>query len=174
YWASGGRCRLIANAGGLNPRGCAATCQQALEESGCRSLRIGIVTGDDVLEKIRTRSTDSSASEFSNLDTGAPISEIRDRLLTANAYLGAAPIVAALADGADIVITGRVADPSLTVAPCVHHFGWDEIELDRLAGATVAGHLIECGTQVTGGISTDWLELPDVANIGFPIVEVFE
>ena len=97
---------------------------------------------------------------------------MRDRLVTANAYLGAAPIVEALAGGADIVITGRVADPSLVVAPCIHHFGWNENELDRLAGATVAGHLIECGTQVTGGISTDWLDVPDAAHIGFPIVEV--
>ena len=80
----------------------------------------------------------------------------------------------ALADGADIVITGRVADPSLVVAACVHHFGWNENDLDRLAGATVAGHLIECGTQVTGGISTDWLDVPDAAHIGFPIVEVSE
>jgi hypothetical protein len=94
--------------------------------------------------------------------------------VTANAYLGAAPIVKALAEGADIVITGRVADPSLTVSASIHHFGWSEHELDRLAGATVAGHLIECGAQVTGGISTDWLDVPHAVHIGFPIVEVFE
>jgi hypothetical protein len=171
YWSSGGRCRLIANAGGLNPRGCAEACSQALAEAGCRTLRIGIVTGDDLLATLRA-ATDSSAPEFCNLDTGAPIRHVRDRLVTANAYLGAAPIVEALAGGADIVITGRVADPSLTVAACVHHFGWGENELDRLAGATVAGHLTECGTQVTGGISTDWLDVPDAAHIGFPIVEI--
>jgi hypothetical protein len=112
--------------------------------------------------------------EYRNLDTGRPVSDVRDRLVTANAYLGAAPIVEALRGGADIVITGRVADPSLTVAAAIHHFGWDDSDLDELAGATVAGHLIECGTQVTGGISTDWLDVPDTAHIGFPIVEIHQ
>jgi hypothetical protein len=174
YWSTGGRCQLITNAGGLNPHGCAEACRAALAEAGCRSLRIGVVTGDDVLEIVRAAATNSAASAFRNLDTDESISTIRDRLVTANAYLGASPIAQALADGADIVITGRTADPSLVVAPCIHHFGWNETELDRLAGATVAGHLIECGTQVTGGISTDWLDVPDAAHIGFPIVEVYE
>jgi hypothetical protein len=171
YWSSGGRCRLITNAGGLNPRSCAEVCLQTIAEAGCRPLRIAIVTGDDVLQVIRD---DCSSSEFCNLDTGAALGQVRDRLVSANAYLGAAPIVQGLAAGADIVITGRAADPSLTVAACMHHFGWTETDLDRLAGATVAGHLIECGTQVTGGISTDWLHIPNPAHIGFPIVEVFE
>ena len=92
--------------------------------------------------------------------------------MTANAYLGSQPIAEALRRGADLVITGRVADPSLTVAACAHAFGWPADDWDRLAGATVAGHLIECGTQVTGGIATDWLEMPDVERIGFPIAEV--
>jgi hypothetical protein len=170
YWMSGGRCRVIANAGGLNPQGCAEACHAVLAEAGCRPLKIGVVTGDDVLELLRA--ANSSSSNFQNLDTNATLHEVRDRLVTANAYLGASPIVEALAGGADIVITGRVADPSLVVAPCIHHFGWNEKELHRLAGATVAGHLIECGTQATGGISTDWLDIPDAAHIGFPIVEV--
>ncbi len=174
YWSSGGRCRVIANAGGLNPRGCAEVCKAALEETGCRSLKIGIVSGDDVLEKVRAAAAAPASQEFRNLDTGAAIGEVADRLMTANAYLGAEPIVEALASGADIVITGRVADPSLVLAACIHHFGWVEYDLDRLAGATVAGHLIECGTQVTGGISTDWLNVPDPVHIGFPIVEVAE
>jgi Acyclic terpene utilisation family protein AtuA len=173
YWSFGGRCRLITNAGGLNPLGCAEACRAALEQAGCRSLRIGIVAGDDVLEQARAVAATQSHN-FKTLDTGASIGHIRDRLVTANAYLGAGPIIEALADGADIVITGRVADPSLVVAPCVYHFGWNEDQLDRLAGATVAGHLVECGTQVTGGISTDWLDVPDPAHIGFPIVEVAE
>jgi hypothetical protein len=168
YWAAGGRCRLITNAGGLNPRGCAETCIRMLEEAGCQPLTIGVVSGDDVLADLVV----ASPSEFTNLDTGEPIGSVQDRLVTGNAYFGAAPIAKALALGADIVITGRVADPSLVVAPCLHHFGWTDIDYDRLAGATVAGHLIECGTQVTGGISTDWLDVPDVAHIGFPIVEV--
>jgi hypothetical protein len=173
YWSSGGKCRLITNAGGLNPRGCAEACKEALVDAGCRPLRIGIVSGDDVVPAIRA-AADSSSTKFSNLDTGAAIHDVGDRLVTANAYLGAAPIVQALSDGADIVITGRVADPSLVVAPCIYHFGWSDSEYNRLAGATVAGHLIECGTQVTGGISTDWLDVPDVAHLGFPIVEVAE
>lgn len=174
YWSAGGRCRVIANAGGLNPRACAEACSRALADAGCRAMRIGVVRGDDVLDVLRATDADSRSEEFVNLDTGAPIDDVRDRLVTANAYLGAAPIVQALDEGAEIVITGRVADPSLVVAACAHHFGWrrDEDELDRLAGATVAGHLIECGAQVTGGVSTDWLALPDAAHIGFPIVEV--
>jgi hypothetical protein len=174
YWSAGGKCRLITNAGGLNPRGCAEACIAALEDAGCQTLRIGVVAGDDVLEIVRSAAGDSSSSEFRNLDTGAKIQDVRDRLVTANAYLGASPIMDALTDGADIVITGRVADPSLVVAAAINHFGWNDNEFDRLAGATVAGHLIECGTQVTGGISTDWLELPGAAHIGFPIVEVAE
>jgi hypothetical protein len=157
----------------LNPLGCAEACCKALAEAKCPQLRIGVVMGDDVLETVRAAATDASSTEFRNLDTGASISRVRDQLETANAYLGAAPIVEALAAGADIVITGRVADPSLVVAACAHHFRWNDNESDRLAGATVAGHLIECGTQVTGGISTDWLNVPISTPIGFPIVEVF-
>jgi hypothetical protein len=105
------------------------------------------------------------------LETGRNISEVAEQIVTANAYVGAAPILEALKRGADIVITGRIADPSLTVAPCVAHFGWSDDNFDALAGGTVAGHLIECGTQVTGGISTDWPKLQST-GIGFPIVEV--
>ena len=97
-----------------------------------------------------------------NLDTGQAIADVRNRIVTANAYLGARPIAEALARGADLVITGRVADPSLTVGPCAHWFGWSWDDWDRLAGATIAGHLIECGTQLTGGISTEWLQTPEV------------
>jgi fatty-acyl-CoA synthase len=173
YWATGGRCRLIVNAGGLNPAGCAAACRAALEEAGCRPLVIAVVTGDDVLPEL-LRNT-PTGDVFANLDTGEPLERVRDRLVTANAYLGRAGIVQALDQGADIVITGRVADPSLVVAACVHAFRWREGEAglwDRLAGATVAGHLLECGTQVTGGIATDWLDLPDPAHVGFPVAEI--
>ena len=172
YWASGGRCRVIANAGGLNPTACAVACAQALAEAGCRSLKIAVITGDDVLERLWHETDDEERLLFGHLDTQAPLAGIRDQLVTANAYLGAAPLVKALKHGADIVITGRVADPSLAVAPCLFHFGWSDHDWDRVAGATVAGHLIECGTQVTGGISTDWLDVPDPTHLGFPIVEV--
>ncbi|GAA4455730.1 acyclic terpene utilization AtuA family protein [Novipirellula rosea] len=174
YWAAGGKCRVIANAGGLNPSGCARACREVIENAGCRSLRIGIVSGDDVLENLRAAGRHSSADSFVNLDNRDSLGTVADRLVTANAYLGAAPIAHALTQQADVVITGRVADPSMVVAACVHHFGWNDDDLDCLAGATVAGHLIECGTQVTGGISTDWMEVPDPTHLGFPIVEVYE
>lgn len=170
YWSSGGRCRLIANAGGLNPLECARACIEALEKAGCRSLKIGVVTGDDVLGALLA--TDSGGEAFSNLDSSAPLLEVRDRLVTANAYLGCEGIVQSLRAGADIVITGRVADPSMVVAPCVFEFGWEQNDWDRLAGATVAGHLLECGTHVTGGIFTDWLDVPDPTHLGFPIAEI--
>ncbi len=170
YWAAGGHCRLIANAGGLNPVGCACACMAALENAGCRALKIGVVAGDDVLPLLLAG--DSSSKTFQNLDSQLSLSSVRDRLVTANAYLGCSGIVRALQAGADIVITGRVADPSMVVAPCVYAFGWEETDWDRLAGATVAGHLLECGTHVTGGISSDWLDVPDPAHLGFPIAEI--
>jgi len=174
YWAAGGRCRLIVNAGGLNPLACAQACRAALEEQGCRPLVIGVVSGDDVLPALlaRGQAADASGDTFSNLDSQAEIATVQDRLVTANAYLGCAGIVQALERGADLVITGRVADPSMVVAACVHAFGWKLDAWDALAGATVAGHLLECGTHVTGGIATDWLNVPDPVHLGFPIAEI--
>lgn len=175
YWKAGGRCRVVTNAGGLNPRGCAEACRKALETIGVTDRTIAIVSGDDVLPMLRSDLASGAAPDWAdNLDTGQAIAAVADRLITASAYVGAEPIVEALARGADIVITGRVADPSLTLGPCRHHFGWKADDWDRVAGGTVAGHLIECGAQATGGISTDWLDVPDVASIGFPIVEVAE
>ena len=169
FWRNGSKVRVITNAGGLNPNGCAQACAKLLRQAGLPSMKIGIVTGDDVLPLLLE---DPGTEAYANLETKEPIGRISQSLVTANAYLGADAIVEALCNGADLVITGRVADPSLTVAPCVAEFGWDFNDHDRIAGATVAGHLIECGTQVTGGISTDWLEIPDPASIGFPVVEV--
>src|SRR5262249_48277157 len=105
-------------------------------------------------------------------DTGAELSTIRSRLVSANAYLGARPIVQALKEGASIVITGRVADASLTVAPAVHEFGWDWQDWDRLSASTVAGHLIECGAQVTGGLWCNWQDVADLADVGYPVAEI--
>lgn len=174
FWRNGAQTRVITNAGGLNPHGCAQACLKVLREAGLARIKIGVVTGDDILPVLRTAGPVSEPSKlWSNSETGEPIKKIFDSLVTANAYLGAEPVVEALRAGADIVITGRVADPSLTVAPCVAEFGWSWDEHDKIAGATIAGHLIECGTQVTGGICTDWLHLPDLANIGFPIAEVY-
>lgn len=169
FWEKGSKVKIVTNAGGLNPLGCAEACFEVLKKV-CRQRKytIGVVTGDDVLHLIK----EGEPNAFKNLDDGSPISAVKDRLVTANAYLGAMSITDALNSGADIVITGRVADPSLTVGPCMHHYKWSWDDYDKIAGATIAGHLLECGTQVTGGISTDWLKLVDYFNVGFPIAEV--
>jgi hypothetical protein len=173
FWREEKALRIVTNAGGLNPVECARQCQNILRKAAITKLKVAAVSGDDVLPiLLEDMRGDPREILFPNLETGASIRSIQDRLVTANAYLGAAPLVEALQRGADLVITGRVADPSLTVAPCVAHFGWNLDDYTRLAGATVAGHLIECGTQVTGGNWTNWLELPDPVNIGFPIAEV--
>ena len=170
-WKAGSKCKLIANAGGLNPMGCANACAAALREAGCTGLVIGVVSGDDVLPILKSRVDEAL---FNNLETGEPLSTVLNRLVTANAYFGSAPIVDALKKGANIVITGRTADPSLVAAPAIFHYNWPWDQYDRIAGAIIAGHIIECGAQVTGGISTNWLEVPDVATIGFPFVEMEE
>jgi Acyclic terpene utilisation family protein AtuA len=180
YWAAGGKCRMITNAGGLNPHECGRACQKVLEESGCPAMKIAVVSGDDVLGLLQAAGDPlaspsgpaDSDSTFANLDSGEPLYSVRDRLITANAYMGSAALVEALEQGADIVITGRVADPSLVVSAVQHHFGWNSDDWNYLAGATVAGHLIECGTQVTGGNATDWLDVSSPDRIGFPIIEV--
>lgn len=170
HWKAGKRVKLVANAGGLNPRACAETTLAALRESECRGLKVALVTGDDVLHLAREPGAD--ADSFRNLETGEPIATVSDRLTTANAYLGAAPIVEALRQGANIVVTGRVADPSLVVACAQFEFGWSETDYNELANATVGGHIIECGTQATGGLLTDWLQIADTVDVGFPVIEV--
>ncbi len=170
YWNEGAHVRVVTNAGGLNPQGCAEACAAALKAAR-RPLKIGIVDGDDVLSLLKN---DPDDPLYTNLDTGQTLRSMDSALVTANAYLGARPIAQALELGADIVITGRVADPSLTVGPCAFHFQWAWNAYDKLAGATIAGHLIECGTQATGGMSTNWSSILDPVNLGFPIVEMNE
>ena len=169
FWKKGSRVRVVCNAGGLNPEGCALACVEALKAAGCGHLKVFVVSGDDVLPVL---GKDPGAALYRNLETGESMARIAGRLVAANAYLGARPIAEALQSGADIVVTGRVADPSLTVGPCMAHLGWTWEDWDKLASATVAGHLIECGTQVTGGILTGWMELGEVGQIGFPFVEM--
>jgi len=169
-WRAGHSAKVVCNAGGLNPRGCAAACAALLKEAGL-SKRIGVVDGDDVLPIIKG---DPECPTFANWETGAPVASVVDRLGTANAYIGAAPVAEALTLGADMVVTGRVADPSLVVGIAMHEFGWGGTDYDRLATATVAGHILECGAQACGGISTHWLDLPEPANMGFPVVELGE
>ena len=168
HWRGGGGVRVVSNAGGLAPAACAKACRAVLREAGFEQLRVAIVDGDDVLALVREAGNDA----FANAETGEPLEVVRDRLMTANAYLGAREIADALSAGAHIVVTGRVADPSLTVGACVAHHAWSWSDWDRLAGATIAGHLIECGPQATGGIATDWNRIPDLAGIGYPIAEV--
>ena len=155
--------KVVANAGGLNPRGCAAAVETVAAGLGL-SPRIAYVTGDDVLPRL------GEIGDLSNLDTGEPLG---DRMvLTANAYLGGWGIVDALDRGADIVITGRTTDAAIVMAPAAHHHGWARDDWDALAGALVAGHVIECGTQATGGNYSFFTEVPNLIHPGFPIAEI--
>lgn len=161
--------KVLANAGGINPRACAEAVTQVARELGLKGLRIGIVEGDDILgdlPKLLER-----GAPFTHMDTGAPLSSRLKDVQCANVYLGAAPLVEALAQGADVVICGRCTDPSLAVAPLVYEFGWKMDDYDKLASATVAGHILECGAQATGGNFYRWKSLKDLARIGYPIAE---
>ena len=169
YWHKGLRFRVITNAGGLNPEGCADACLGVLRRSGMHAKRIAVVLGDNVLDHLKS---DVDNPLYRNLDTGDSLSKVEKDLTTATAYLGARSIAEALSESADIVVTGRCADPSLTVSACAFHYRWKWEQYDELAGATVAGHLIECGTQVTGGISSSWLAMEPKTSLGFPIAEV--
>lgn len=168
YWKKGGRCKIVTNAGGLNPLACAEQCVKILKSEGL-SLKVAAITGDSVLAELKKTPAEPL---FNNLDTKKPLTTIADKLVTANAYIGAKTAAVAIDGGADIIIGGRIADPSLTVAPCLAHFKWSEEDYSKLAGATIAGHLIECGTQATGGISTNWLSVPSPSTMGFPIAEI--
>jgi hypothetical protein len=162
--------KVVTNAGGMNPHGCAARARALLDKAGLQERVLATVAGDDLLPRID--SLHQAGCSLSNLDTTQPLDSVRSRLVSANAYLGSEPIVRALEQGASIVITGRVADACLTVAPAVYEFGWPLDDWDRLAAATVAGHLIECGAQATGGLWCNWHELNDLAGVGYPLVEI--
>jgi hypothetical protein len=162
--------RVVTNAGGLNPPACAACCGEILRAVGLGEIPIGVVTGDDVLGLIPTWIEDGV--DLSHLETGAPIGGVISRLVAANVYLGARAIAEALHSGARFVVTGRCADASLTLGPAVAHFGWRWDEWNKLAGASAAGHLIECGAQATGGLWNGWTDIPDHAGIGYPIAEL--
>lgn len=164
------RLKVVTNAGGLNPRSCAAVCGTILDEAGQGREPVAVVEGDDVLGNLRDWS--EHGLDLAHMETGRPITDVLDRLVSANAYLGARPIATGLADGARLVVTGRVADASLTLGPACATFGWAWDDWPRLAGATVAGHLIECGAQVSGGLWHRWDELVDPAGVGYPIAEL--
>ena len=163
--------RVIANAGGVNPVACArAVLDVAVARGAAGKLRVGVVTGDDLLPHLDALI--AAGHPLANMETGEPLSTVRDRVLSANAYIGSTPIVEALARGANVVVTGRSTDTALTMAPLRHEFGWGTNDWNLLAAGIIAGHIIECGAQCSGGNCLyDWRNVPDLANVGYPIVE---
>jgi hypothetical protein len=163
--------KVLSNAGGVNVGGCAEAIRGAAAKLGLSGkVKIGVVTGDDVLEKLDSWLDDGV--EINSMDTGEPLAAIRDKVQSANVYLGAAPLVGALGKGANIIVGGRLTDTGLTLAPLMHEFGWSFDDWDKVSAGTIAGHIIECGAQSSGGnCQYDWPNIPDMANIGFPIVE---
>ena len=163
--------RIIANAGGVNPEACRQAVAAVVKKLGLKGVKIGVVNGDDVLADLQHLI--DSGEQLANMDTGDELAPHLDKVSSANVYIGALPIVEALDAGADIVITGRATDPSLVVAPLIHEFGWSFEDYDKLAAATVAGHIVECGAQCTGGNFVDWRQVPDMARIGYPVIEAY-
>jgi hypothetical protein len=162
--------KIVTNAGGMAPEECAQQAAAILARAGLVSTRVAAVSGDDLLPRLDELL--AAGEPFTNLDTGKLFGDVRPKIASANAYLGAKGIVTALGRGARIVITGRVADASLTVGPTVHEFGWSWSDWDRLAAASVAGHLIECGAQVTGGMFSGWTPGISLDNLGYPIAVI--
>src|ERR1051325_10191056 len=160
-----------ANAGYVNVKGCADAVREVARELGfVAKVKIGIVTGDDIMTRLDEFL--ATGIELRNMDTGEALSTVRDRIQSANVYLGAWPMVEALNQNAQIVITGRATDTGLTLAPLIHEFGWSATDWDKLSAGTIAGHIIECGAQASGGnCQYDWQNIPDMANVGFPIAE---
>jgi len=166
------RFNVITNGGGVNPFSCKDAIFEVAKKLGIKKLKIGVVFGDDILNKINDFI--SGGIELKNMETGESARIIKDKILSANVYFGAAPVVECLKQGADIVITGRVTDTGLTLAPMIYEFGWDMNNFDLMAVGTIAGHILECGGQASGGnFLGDWKNVPDLANIGFPIAEAY-
>ncbi|MEO7658178.1 MAG: acyclic terpene utilization AtuA family protein [Pyrinomonadaceae bacterium] len=163
--------KVLSNAGGVNVPGCAEAIRQTAVDLGLSGkVKIGVITGDDVLDRLD--SWLEQGIEIKSMDTGEPLSALRDKVQSANIYLGAAPLVEALGKGANVLVGGRLTDTGLTLAPLMHEFGWKFDDWDRVSAGTIAGHIIECGAQSSGGnCQYDWKNIPDLANIGFPIVE---
>ncbi len=163
------RVRVIANAGGVNPMGCRDALLEVARSQKI-PITVGTVTGDDItdqLDRILSRGI-----ELRNMDTDAPLASIRDRVQRANVYLGAFPVAEALKRGADIVVSGRIADAALVMGPMIHEFGWNETDWDKLSAGIIAGHVAECGAQGSGGnCQVDWETIPNLADVGYPIIE---
>lgn len=165
--------RVVANAGGVNPISCRDAVLEVARKAGLSgALRVGVITGDDLMDRLDTLL--AAGIELRNMDTGEPLESVRDRIRSANAYIGAAPILAALELGADVIIAGRTTDTALTYAPMMFEHGWDAEDWDRIAAGVVAGHINECGAQTTGGnTGVDWRSI-DYVDIGYPIIESHE
>ena len=165
--------KVITNGGGVNPVACAEAVMQVAKELHIKDLKIGVVLGDDIRDRVDE--IIFSGCELNNMDTGESIKYVKDKLLSANVYFGAFPVVDALKRGADIIITGRTTDTGLTLAPMIYEFGWKQNDYNLLSAGTVAGHILECGAQSSGGnFLGDWESIPDMAEIGFPIAEAFQ
>jgi hypothetical protein len=162
--------KIVTNAGGMNPQACAKEAAKVLAKHGLTHRKVGIVSGDDLLPRLDEMIT--AGHSFNHLDSGEPLSTVRSRVVSANAYLGARPIAEALKLGASIVVTGRVADASLVVGPAMHEFGWAWDDWNKLGTATVAGHLIECGAQMTGGLWPNVTDDHHLEEVGYPIAEL--
>lgn len=163
--------KVLSNAGGVNVEGCAAAIKDVAAELGLSGkLRIGVVTGDDILPRLDEFA--DKGIRITNMETGENLADVRDKVQAANVYLGATGLVEALGKGAQVVVGGRLTDTGLTLAPLMHEFGWKFDQWDLVSAGTIAGHIIECGAQASGGnCQYEWDSIPDMANVGFPIVE---
>jgi hypothetical protein len=162
--------KVLSNAGGVNVSGCAEALKETAVDLGLSGkVKIGVITGDDILGRLDE--FHGKGVNVVNMETGEPLSEVRDRVQSANVYLGAQPLVEALNGGAQIVVGGRLTDTGLTLAPLAYEFAWSFDDWDKIAAGTIAGHIIECGAQASGGnCQYEWQSIPDLANVGFPIV----
>lgn len=164
--------KVITNAGGLNPRACREEIFRIARELNVQGLRIGVVEGDDILPRLAE--LNAAGHSMKNMDTGEPLAVHIPKVTSANVYLGAQPVAEALRQGAQIVLCGRITDTSLALAPLIAEFGWSEDDWNKLAAGTIAGHILECGAQCTGGNFTRWWEVPELWNVGYPVVEARE
>ncbi|MCG8454894.1 MAG: DUF1446 domain-containing protein [Holophagales bacterium] len=164
--------RVLSNAGGLNPHACRTRILEIAREKGIHGIRVGVVEGDDLLDRLPDLL--ERGHELRNMDTDEPLTAHVEKVTSANAYLGAAPVVEALQQGAQIVLCGRVTDTALALAPMMYEFGWQPGDWNHLAAGTIAGHILECGPQCTGGNFTRFWEVPDLWDVGYPLVEARE
>ncbi|MCZ7611244.1 MAG: DUF1446 domain-containing protein [Ignavibacterium sp.] len=164
--------KVITNGGGVNPVACANAVLQAAKNLGIKNLKIGVVLGDNIKDNLDELILEGA--ELKNMESNEPIELVKDKILSANVYFGAFPIVEALEKGADIIITGRTTDTGLTLAPMIYEFGWKNTDYNLLSAGTVTGHILECGAQSSGGnFLGDWQSIPNMAEIGFPIAEAY-